>query len=286
MNKQFDQLVHDALAIEAESAVEANSLAYLARILVLATMPHSKQEGHIFERVNGKFHLTMLAQPRYGLPYGVIPRLVLAWVSTEAVRTRTPIIDLGPSLARFMKEIGLEVTGGERGTVTYFKDHLQRLFTTSISFSFDGESDGNWQEMGFRIAYKTNLWWHPKNPLQEGLFRSQVHLSTEFYEELIRHPIPLDMRAIMALKSAPMAIDIYNWLTYRYSYLKGPTIIPWQLLHMQFGANYAHKDQFRQNFLLNLKKVLTVYPAARVEEVPRKGLQLSPSPTHVAPLLK
>ena len=85
----LNKLITEALAIEAEEAREAGALGFMARALVQATMPHSKVDGNEFERVNGAFSLNILAPSKVGLPYGSIPRLLMAWISTEA--TRTPI---------------------------------------------------------------------------------------------------------------------------------------------------------------------------------------------------
>ena len=93
------------------------------------------------------------------------------------------------------------------------------------------------------------------------------------------------MAALKALKRSPMELDIYFWLTYRMSYLQKDTVIPWPLLQMQFGADYALEGQgprnFKRNFLLRLKKVLSVYDTAKVGGM-EKGLLLKPSPPHVA----
>ena len=84
----MDKLVARALMIEQQEAKEAGALGYAARILVLATMPHSKPEQTSFQRTNGSFRLTMIAHPDYGLPYGAMARLILAYISTEAVKTK------------------------------------------------------------------------------------------------------------------------------------------------------------------------------------------------------
>ena len=39
----------------------------------------------------------MIAGADKKLPYGNLPRLLLAWISTEAVRTQSPVLVLGPS---------------------------------------------------------------------------------------------------------------------------------------------------------------------------------------------
>jgi len=81
-------------------------------------MPHSRKEGSTFERRNGAFSMTITAHPRFGLPYGSYPRLVLAWLTTEAVRTRCPELELGRTFSSFMGELGLTPTGGRWGTIS------------------------------------------------------------------------------------------------------------------------------------------------------------------------
>src|SRR5690606_9269785 len=80
---------------------------YLARLLVQVTMPHRDPGGTEFERVNGHLRMRMQAWSKTGLPFGVYPRLLLAWVTTEAVRTRSPNIDLGSSMSEFLRRIDL-----------------------------------------------------------------------------------------------------------------------------------------------------------------------------------
>jgi hypothetical protein len=74
------------------------------------------------------------------------------------------------------------------------------------------------------------LWWDPKSPDQKELFDSKVILSQPFFREIIDRPVPLDKRALAALSKSPLQLDIYCWLTYRMSYLKRETVIPWEAL--------------------------------------------------------
>jgi Plasmid encoded RepA protein len=66
---------------------------------------------------------------------------------------------------------------------------------------------------------------------------STVTLGEPFFEEIVRGPVPIDTRALRALTRLPLAIDLYVWLTYRMSYLKEPTMVPWELLSLQTGAH-------------------------------------------------
>ena len=133
-------------------------------------------------------------------------------------------------------------------------------------------------DTGFRVASSVDLWWDPF--LGSG-DRSQIVLTEEFYRVITDRPVPVDMRAIKALKGSALALDIYSWLTYRLSYLKQSTIIPWELLQMQFGSEYAatrsERYSFKKDFQEQLKAVLTEYFQAKVTVDQRQGITLYPS---------
>lgn len=101
---------------------------------------------------------------------------------------------------------------------------------------------------------------------------------------MIERPIPIDMAALRTLRRSPLALDLYVWLTHRYSYLKAPVVIPWESLHLQFGADYGRIRDFRAKVIRSLQAVVAVYPEARLSSTPA-GLELRPSPTHVKRVL-
>src|SRR4051794_29794134 len=155
-------LLYEALAREQKPAQEAGSLGFMARLLVQATLPH-KDPGpgvHTFERANGNLHLLIMAPPKIGLPWGKTPRLLLSWLTTEALRTRSPILELGTNLSAFMRELGLLPTGGCSGTIPRLKDQIRRLFASSIRCSYE-EAGRPCQDTSFFVASKTSLWWNP-----------------------------------------------------------------------------------------------------------------------------
>ena len=271
------KIAAECLALEVEEAEKAGALGFMARALVQATMPHSKSEVPYFERRNGVFTLTIMAPPRIGLPYGSVPRILMAWVTTEATRTRTRELILGVSLSAFMRELGMVATGGRWGSITRLRNQAHRLFSSTISLDYRDERRLAGQN--FVIADRHMLWWDPRNPDQTELFNSSVMLSEPFFREIIDRPVPIDMRALKTLSRSPMQLDLYCWLTYRMSYLRKRTVIPWEALELQFGADYALTRQFKFEFIKNLAHVLSVYPA-KVESSPG-GLILRPSPTHV-----
>ena len=110
-------LVREALAIEAEPAHSAQALGFMPRFLVQTTLPHSRPDSHSVLRRNGQLQVSLSAHPLVGLPYGRYPRLLLAWITTQAVRTRQRHLELGPSISSFMTELGLQPRGGQSGTL-------------------------------------------------------------------------------------------------------------------------------------------------------------------------
>ncbi len=274
----IDKLVTEILAIEAEEAKQAGALGYMARALVQATLPHKKVSGSEFTRRNGAFVLSILAPSKIGLPYGSIPRLLTAWLTTETVIKQNRTLCLGNTLSSFMREIDLIPTGGRWGSITRLKDQMQRLFTSSISCYYESSNKGS--ERGFRVADSHDLWWHPQSSNQSTLFESTVTLSENFFNEIINNPVPIDMRALKALKRSPMALDIYFWLTYRMSYLNKQTKIPWPVLQSQFGADYERSRDFKRYFLRQLRSVHAVYPKAKLE-INEDVIILKPSKPHV-----
>ena len=279
----IDALINQALAIEDDDAQEAGALGFMARAMVQATLPHSKVAGNEFTRINGNYSLSIMAPSAIGLPYGTIPRLLLAWLTTEAVKTKSRELELGDSLSGFMAELDMMPTGGRWGSITRLKDQSRRLFASSITAVY--ESGPGFAVINQAVADRAQFWWDNKHPEQAGMWRSTVTLSENFFNEVIDRPVPIDMRAVKALKKSPMALDIYTWLTYRVSYLKHPTVISWASLALQFGSNYAELRNFKTAFLQELRKVMLVYGYVQVEAT-EHGLLVKPSLTHISKVSK
>jgi hypothetical protein len=308
-DNRFQRLYEEALAIEKEEAARSGNLGFMARSLVQATLPYREPKGSppAWGRTNGE--ISLVIQPGYyfrkeavisragkklrdeqipvslGYPYGSNPRLILAWVATEVVRTKKRELVLGDSMTDFMTQIGIQnATGGKRGTITALKEQMRRLFAANIAITTDPNSV-NWANDGFRVADSSSFWWDPVNPAQPSLFQSTLVLSERFYSELVQHPVPIDLRAVRALRQSPMALDVYSWLTWRFYALSRRTQIPWEALQMQFGTEIKSIRKFRQTFNDALKQVLTVYPAAKVEPT-TSSLILLPSNTSIPRLSK
>ena len=72
---------------------------------VQANFPYTEVEGREFIRKNGNLTLSLYSPS--GLPYGSIPRLVIAFIVTEAIRKKTKNHISWANACRFFKPIRL-----------------------------------------------------------------------------------------------------------------------------------------------------------------------------------
>ena len=271
--RNAERLAARAHAIRSLSTIERDALAFMGQPLVQLTLPH-EDPGDIdfYERTNGD--LSLVVEPgtykapdgrvrRAGVPFGVYPRLVLAWITTEAVRSGGGrVISLGPTLTAFMRELGLGASGGADGPITLMRDQLRRLFSARIAVLRGGAS--SFERSSMQLARQAKLWWDPKRPDEPVMFTSTVELSEEFYRMLVERPVPIDMDALKALKSSPLGLDLYMWLTYRVSYMKRETPISWKQLEAQMGSNYSDTKNFARSVKRELKKIKLVWPELKL----------------------
>ena len=249
------------------SASEADAdLGFMARLMALCSLPRTNPGNQIlYKRVNGPYKLIMISGGNTKLPYGNLPRLLLAWVCTEAVRTQSRELVLGKSLSEFMRTLGMEpVGGGATGARTRLRNQMRRLFSAHVRLIHVHEHGE--QFVSSAIADRGEFWWNERKPDEPVLFDSKIRLGEDFFNEIIRHPVPIDMNTLTALKRCTLGLDLYLWLTYRTFSLKRPLRLTWKQLYCQFGTDPAKSDNkfivrnFRQNVLRELKKIKLAWP--------------------------
>ena len=141
------------------------------------------------------------------LPYGTLPRLLLAWVCTEAVRTQSPELILGDSLSEFMRRLGIYSTsGGTTGGRTRLRNQMRRLFGCMVSLTYaDARGEAT---MNAPIARVTEYWWSESQPDARSLWESKIELGEDFFNEVITNPVPLDMNTLKSLSRSPLGLDL------------------------------------------------------------------------------
>jgi len=119
----------DLLSLESVDARSAGALGFMPRLLVLTTLPHRRAESHRFERLDGRCSLGLNARRSVGLPHGIYPRLILAYLTTAAVRSKSPKIELRATPTDLARRLGLSIISGPRGTARRLREQVRRLLS-------------------------------------------------------------------------------------------------------------------------------------------------------------
>ena len=209
----------------------------MARLMALCSLPRTNPGNRKeYVRRNGPYALVMTAGGLNKLPFGNLPRLLLAWVCTEAVRTQSRELVLGRSLSEFMRTLGIlsSDSGGTTGVRTRLRNQMDRLFSATVSLIY--EEDGVKARVSSLVADRAVFWWTPRRPDDPSLWDSNIRLGEDFFNEIIQHPMPLDMNILKALKRSSLGLDLYLWLVYRTFSLTRPMRLSWQQIYRQFGV--------------------------------------------------
>ena len=205
---RFDQVEQLVRASEADP-----DLGFMGRLMTLCSLPHANPGNRFqYKRVNGSYTLYMIAGGGDKLPFGSLSRLLLAWVSTEAVRTRSRELFLGSSLSEFMRKLDVvPVGGGSRGERTRLRNQIRRLFNAHIQLAYEDEQVS--ASVNSPVASRTEFWWNKRKPAAPVLWESKIELGEKFFQEIIHQPVPIDMNILKAMKRSSLGIDLYLWLT-------------------------------------------------------------------------
>ena len=208
-----------------------------------------------------------------GVPFGSIARMILLYLQTEAVKTRSREIELGRSMNQWLTSMGID-NGGK--TYKLVREQSKRLSLCRLTF-YRQTDDATLVTNG---SFVRDAILPARDGNQLTLWREAIRLDEGFYQSLIDHPMPVREAAIRQIGHRSMAIDVYVWLAYRLYQLTKPTPISWAALFAQFGGGYQHVRQFRAKFKEPLALALAAYPEAQVT-ADESGLLLLPSPSPV-----
>ena len=115
----------DASAVIAGQPPSGEDMAFTHSIFCQVGLPRSKVDGLQFLRHSGNAWMSVQAglldegqgPVQQMVPYGPMPRLALAWVSTYAMRNKTREIPIGKSAAEFLRLVGMESEGRRYATL-------------------------------------------------------------------------------------------------------------------------------------------------------------------------
>jgi hypothetical protein len=261
------RLQQSALEIEAGNP---RRLLFQHTVLCQTAIPYRNPGTgcRVWERVNGNARLRIEAGAalhpetgewvNLGLPFGPKPRLIVAHLNAEALRTGNPVVEVDATLSSFVQRLGLDPKGRNLASI---KTQLGCLSAAQIRFAVTYE--GRASQVQTHVVSGFDLWF-PRDERQRVLWPTTIRLSLDYFENLQHHAVPLDERALAALSHSAMALDLYAWLAQRLHRVDPgrPQFVAWQVIRDQFGHGYARMVEFRRVFLRTLEVVCSQYRAA------------------------
>lgn len=270
-----------------ESRPGRDEIAFMHSILCQIGLPRNRTDVERFERASGTATLEVRSGsiwdgqkmvPQF-IPFGTIPRVILAYITTFAVRNKTPEIPFGDSTNEALRLLSI-TKSAER--LDMFKKQMLALSSCRMTMGFNS-ADTAYTFQGSPIEQFEA--WLPDRSGSRPDWPSRIVLGQRFFETLTKHAVPSDFRALSKLSNSALAIDVYLFLAARLHRTSKPTRISWKSLQDQFGQEYTGKrapDDFRRAFLTALEAARKVYPDANVSVV-RGAITLYPSRPPVDP---
>jgi hypothetical protein len=274
----FDRRIVETAA--AYMADEDNGIGFVYSGWTQAALPHRRLKDDQTWQISSD-HVKLLIEPGrratdtreptwVGVPYGSRARLIMLYLQTEALRTNSREIELGKSLRNWLTRLGIPIGGKSLKDV---REQAERISRCRLTFHIQA---GGRAGLVNQNIMDTAMFVDGTEPSQGTLFLETARLSEVFYEQLRKHPVPLEEAAIRAINNNSMALDLYCWLAYRLHVLSGPRQVTWKSLMGQFGNGYKEQFHFKPRFLENLALAMAVYPEAKVD-IDDRGLTLRPS---------
>ena len=258
-----------------EDGSEAKRITYSHSVLCQTSLPFKDQPAtREWKNQNGRSIVLIEAGQVYdpnktdmaklGLPYGTKPRLILLDWNRQAILTQSPDIEVEDTLYAFLRRLKLPTEGR---VYSMIKKQLAALAACQMTIGWT-EDNGSGSTGYGRIVSNMNVLFS-KNEKQRILWPNTVALSTDYFNSLMHHAVPLNEGALYLLRDSAVELDLYAMLSERLHRIpqSKPQFISWTSLHDQYGEGYKRIRDFRARFLRHLANVQAVYRDARIDEI-------------------
>lgn len=258
-----------------------DNLRFMPTPLAICGLPYKAlPEGEIeFERTQGRMAVTVTAgklrapdgrKIQQPVPYGPKARLIMAHLSTEALRNNSPVVETSETLSGFMRDMGFEPRGGKNGNIEPFKEQLRALAACRMEIStWDGKRSG---QIDVKPLNKVELWF-PDHDDQKSLWPTTIAFSDDFYREITNHALPIDVRVLRALSNSARRLDLMMWVTYRITRLQAKLVLDWQPLKSQFGDGYTRNRDFKAAMVEDVAALKDIFPKLPLK-LTERGLEM------------
>nr|WP_176454365.1 replication protein RepA [Sinorhizobium fredii]CEL26556.1 replication protein A [Sinorhizobium fredii HH103] len=274
-----------------EEAPTASDIRHLHSVLAICGLPYERLpiEQRDFRRVQGNMGIMVQAgstlmpngqwvdQP---IPFGPKARLILMHLCSEAIRQKSPTIEIADTFTAFVREMGFSDSGGKKGPLTAFREQLNALATCSIRIS---STDPTKPKVKQFFPIEEMEVWLSADARQKSLWPSTVTFSPFMYESLLKHALPVNGRVVRAFQGSARKLDIYFWLGWRMYNINAPLVISWDAIAEQFGSGFSRQRAFKAKFNEEIDHIREVLPKLPLK-LTESGLILEPADPSVLAL--
>ena len=262
-------------------------IAFSHSLLAQVNLPYRNLDPRReYSRVSGRVSLQLTAGAtlapggrgwrKLGLPYGARARLLLLHLCSLAIKQNSAVVETDKSFTAFCRSLGIATNGQNQKAV---REQILRMSFVTMRLGWEEENHINVFQGPIFDGFRAQFTAHPD---QIPIWASEVQFSPRFFASLKNHAVPMDFRAIRALRHSPRCLDVYAWLSSRLWRVSRPTKVRWSSLQHQFGQPNQDRRSFKTSFRKALKQVLVVYPQAKVLSV-YGGVELHHSPPPIDP---
>ena len=197
--------------------ISRDDLAFTHTVFVQCFFPvrHSKKTGDIHQISHGNVSLLvragLLMDPnnrqkweQREVPAGPKARLILAYINDRAIRSKSPVINMGNSMREFMGRNGISI-GGRNG---------HELVREAKNIAAADIIIGTWEAETARqdkmTIAKSISFWIEKDYRQHTLWQPEMELSGDYFQVLQAHRVPTVFPVLAALQDNPRAMDVLS----------------------------------------------------------------------------
>ena len=215
-----------------------------------------------------------------GVPFGPKARIIMPYIVGFAVVRKTPVIDMGRSLRRFMETVRMPIGGRNGRAITEQVNNI-----AAADFMLGDWSEDRVSTKYRRVATEISFWMERK-PSQLTFWNPEMVLSNEFFEAIQTRRVPVDMEHLIRLAGSPRRMDLYCWLSYRLPMVRAEkgTSVPLKYLQPIFAPDMDTENStrlFKQRLQGDLKAIGKIYHGFNVN-VQGDVLWLNKSPPPVS----
>ena len=243
MNMSSDVSAAD-LAVEARST---SGVVWHHPVFCRLALPVAAQPAPWVRQDGGDLQLSFEASAGSSdaVPSGWALRRLLMHLCDQAVRTGSPVVELGADAASLAASLGLptsETVLLELGT------QVERLLAGKLSAA--------WQQQPLLAVFDARA----QRYHAPGTWRPRLRFSLRFHASLLQQAVPLDRAMVTAPAAEPLALDAHGWIRHQLQHQPAgqSTTTAWSELLRRFGSPDQGEQVFRAAFEDALRMVFAM----------------------------